>query len=89
MDIAATQFLLGIRPELDGLRLAPVLPAEWKGFSVTRRYRNCQCDIEVRRAGAGEKSGLNLAGRLLPGNSVPASALAGLARAKIDLIISD
>jgi cellobiose phosphorylase len=89
MDIAATQYLLGIRPELEGLRLAPVLPADWNGFSATRRYRNCQCDIEVRRARSGEESGLRVDGRLLNDNLVPATALTGLPSAKLSLILAD
>ena len=30
--VAITQWILGIRPEHDGLRIAPVLPASWPGY---------------------------------------------------------
>ena len=36
----ATQWILGIRTEYDGLRVDPVIPARWKGFTVTRRPRS-------------------------------------------------
>ena len=36
---AATQWILGIRPEYDGLRLDPCLPSSWAGFSVVRKFR--------------------------------------------------
>ena len=34
----ATQWILGIRPELDGLRIDPCIPRKWKGFSVKRSF---------------------------------------------------
>ena len=34
--VAATQYLLGVRPELDGLRLLPCLPRSLAGITRTR-----------------------------------------------------
>jgi len=34
-----SEYILGIRPELEGLRVNPVIPASWNSFEVTRRYR--------------------------------------------------
>jgi cellobiose phosphorylase len=48
--VAITQWILGIRPELGGLRLDPVLPAAWNGFTATRRYRGVTYEITVRKA---------------------------------------
>jgi len=36
---AATQWILGIRPDYEGLRIAPCIPSSWKGFSAARRFR--------------------------------------------------
>lgn len=47
MDVVATQYLLGIRPTLRGLVIDPTIPSDWKGYSVTRRYRGCQIHITV------------------------------------------
>ena len=33
---AITQWILGIRPEHTGLRIAPVIPQNWPGFTATR-----------------------------------------------------
>ncbi|MCS6771962.1 MAG: hypothetical protein NZ740_08060 [Kiritimatiellae bacterium] len=74
MDIAATQYLLGIRPELGGLRIEPVLPAEWAGFSCTRKFRGCRVEIEARRAHAGEEPGITVNGERLAGPLVPATS---------------
>jgi len=45
---AATQWIMGIRAEYDGLRIDPVIPAKWKGFTVTRRFRGNTYLIEVK-----------------------------------------
>ncbi len=45
--VAATQWILGIRPEHDGLRVDPRVPAGWPGFSVTRRFRGATYRIRV------------------------------------------
>lgn len=74
MDVAATQYLLGIRPELGGLRIAPCLPSAWDGFDATRRFRGCRIEISVRR---GDRDGLQLNGTTLDGDMIPAPALAG------------
>jgi cellobiose phosphorylase len=44
-----TEWMLGVRPEWDGLRIAPVIPARWKGFTMTRAFRGATCRITVRR----------------------------------------
>jgi cellobiose phosphorylase len=50
--VAITQWILGIRPELDGLRVEPVLPSAWPGYSATRRFRGVTYQIAVRRRDA-------------------------------------
>ena len=45
--VAATQYILGIRPDFDGLRIDPCIPPEWKGFTVTRVFRGRTYRIEV------------------------------------------
>ena len=47
MDVAATQYLLGIRPTLKGLLIDPSIPAEWDGFTIERSYRGHQLHIYV------------------------------------------
>jgi cellobiose phosphorylase len=45
---AATQSILGIRPDYDGLRVDPVIPEQWSGFRVTRQFRGATYDINVQ-----------------------------------------
>ncbi|MCJ7586274.1 MAG: hypothetical protein MUO30_16140 [Anaerolineales bacterium] len=44
---SATQYILGLRPELDGLRIDPCIPSDWEGFSATRRFRGRTFRIAV------------------------------------------
>ena len=74
---SATQHILGLRPELDGLRIDPCIPSTWDGFKATRRFRGLTIDIEVRNpAGVcrGVKT-LTLNGRVLSDTLLPADGL--------------
>jgi cellobiose phosphorylase len=44
---AISQYILGIRPEYDGLLVDPCIPASWKGFSITRKFRGATYQIEI------------------------------------------
>ncbi len=44
---AATRYMLGIRPEFDGLTVDPCIPAEWDGFRAVRHFRGGIYEIEV------------------------------------------
>ncbi len=45
--------LLGLRLEVDKLRVAPCLPADWKGFTLHYRYRETLYHINVLQVSAG------------------------------------
>jgi cellobiose phosphorylase len=45
--VAITQWILGIRPEFDGLRIDPCIPPEWDGFEVERSFRGNRFHIMV------------------------------------------
>jgi N,N'-diacetylchitobiose phosphorylase len=46
--LAATQWMLGIRPSYDGLIVDPCIPAAWPGFEVSRQWRGATYKISVR-----------------------------------------
>ena len=52
---AATQYLLGIRPDFDGLHVDPCIPSDWKEFSVTRKWRGSTYHIHVTNPDGVEK----------------------------------
>lgn len=74
---SATQYILGLRPEIDGLRIDPCIPAAWTGFSATRRFRGKTIRIEVKNPN-GVSRGVKLLvlnGETLNGNLIPADKL--------------
>lgn len=45
---AITQYILGIQPDYEGLRIDPCIPKDWDGFKMTRKFRGATYDIEVQ-----------------------------------------
>lgn len=73
--IAATQHLLGVRPDWDGLRLAPCLEPAQRTLKIRRRFRGREFEIRIANGGAGNRvAALRLNGRDLPGDLVPIGA---------------
>ena len=52
---AATQYLLGVRPDYDRLIVDPCIPADWKEFSVQRKWRGAVYHIHVTNPQGVEK----------------------------------
>jgi cellobiose phosphorylase len=69
--VAITQWILGIRPEYDGLRVSPVIPAGWPGFKVSREFRGVRYDIQVERRGPGNQVSIQVDGAPLAGSLIP------------------
>ena len=52
---AATQYLLGVRPEFDSLTVDPCIPADWKEFTMDRIWRGAEYRIRVTNPKGVEK----------------------------------
>jgi len=52
---AATQYILGIRPDFDGLIIDPCIPASWSGFEAKRKWRGGTYHIKVVNTGGVER----------------------------------
>jgi len=44
---ACVDYILGVRTELDGLKIDPCIPSEWTSYKIKRRFRNAIYDISV------------------------------------------
>jgi cellobiose phosphorylase len=77
--VLISQFILGLKPDWDGLRVDPCVPASWKEFTVRRTFRGSRYEIRIRNPAGVEKgvARLSLDGKTLEGNLIPASAAAG------------
>ena len=58
---AATQYLLGIRPDFDHMVIDPCIPAQWKEFSVQRKWRGAEYHIHVVNPNGVEKGVVSIA----------------------------
>lgn len=50
--VDVSQYLLGVRPTLDGLAIEPHLPAEYTDLTVTRVYRGVTYRIAIKHTGS-------------------------------------
>ena len=69
--VAIAQWILGIRPTYQGLQIAPVIPADWHGFTATRIYRGVTYHIKVTRTGPGNTATVTIDGVPAAGTIVP------------------
>ena len=44
---AVSQYILGIRPDYEGLHIQPCIPKDWKEYHVKRKFRGKEFDITV------------------------------------------
>lgn len=46
--VAISQYILGIKPEYDGLMIDPSIPKDWDGYKVIREFRGDTLHIEIQ-----------------------------------------
>lgn len=70
---AITRYILGIRPDYDGLIIDPCIPAEWKQFTIFRQWRGANYEIRINNNSAVEKGvkSVKLNGEMLNGTILP------------------
>ncbi|MDR2929348.1 MAG: hypothetical protein LBV06_00320 [Propionibacteriaceae bacterium] len=79
---AATCWLLGVRPSLDGLIVSPRMPADFGEYTVTRRYRGATYIIHIvgsgsydpTHSGAEPPATLTVDGRTVESGVIPVAA---------------
>lgn len=78
MMVGAVEGILGVRPDLHGLRLSPSIPAAWDGFTMEKSFRGKKLHITVQNPAHKESgfTGLMLNGAAMPDNYIPADKLA-------------
>ena len=76
--VGCVEGILGLRPDPNGLRLAPSIPSGWKQFTMEKTFRGKKLHITVNNP-EGHESGfasLTLNGETLADNYIPADKLA-------------
>jgi cellobiose phosphorylase len=75
--VGSIEGILGLRPDIDGLRLSPAVPSDWKSFTIEKTFRGCILNIKINNPD-GKESGckkLTVNGTAMEGNYIPASVL--------------
>ena len=77
--VAIAQWILGIRPELDGLRVDPCIPSQWREFSVVREFRDVTYKITVRNPNGACKGveSMSVNGKPVKGSLIPVETGSG------------
>jgi len=81
---AISQFILGIKPDYEGLRIDPCLPSTAKEYTVTRKFRDGEYTITVNNSKGKEKGTVTIVmdGEKVTGNIIP------LAKGKHDVVVT-
>ncbi len=68
-----SQYILGIQPDYEGLKIDPCIPTDWKGFEVTRKFRGTTYHIKVENPHGVSKGvkQITLDGKALESNVIP------------------
>jgi cellobiose phosphorylase len=82
--VAASQALLGIKPDYDGLKIDPHLPKEIKHAHVTRIFRGVKYDIEIIN-NASNKYQMFVNNTLVKGNVIPFNKVDDVIKVKVEL----
>jgi cellobiose phosphorylase len=53
-----TQYMIGVRPDYDGLWIDPVLPSSWQEVRMVRKFRQARYDIYIHRVQNTAQKGL-------------------------------
>lgn len=52
---STVEYIFGLHPELEGLRIEPCLPLSWKECSIKKLFRGCEYDIKFICSGKSDK----------------------------------
>ena len=71
--LSISQSILGMQPTLNGLRIDPCVPADWKRFTLHRRYRGAEYTVHVENPKGVQKgvAAVTVDGKPITGNVLP------------------
>jgi N,N'-diacetylchitobiose phosphorylase len=69
----AAQYILGVQPDYNGLRIEPCIPSDWREIKISRRFRNKDFSIIIKNENGKQKgitkliiNGEEIADNLIP-----------------------
>ena len=80
--VSVSQYILGLRPDYEGLIVDPCLPDSLEGFEAVRRFRGCEYHIAVSRGAA---KGVRVDGVPIEGNCV--AHVPGREKCRVEVVL--
>lgn len=81
-----TQYILGIKPQYNGLEISPCIPKDWKGYKISRRFRGAEYKIDIVNEGVNrEVKEILLNGEAIVGNLIPVQPVGSVNQVKVTL----
>ena len=82
-----SNYILGIKPDWDGLKIDPCIPHGWEGYQICRRFRGAVYEIDIQNPNhvcRGVRE-LTVDGKKVDGNVIPAFTDGGNHQVKVVL----
>ena len=82
-----SQYILGIQPTLQGLRINPCIPSDWSGYTCRRIYRGVSYDITIDNSAHVESgvASVTVDGQPVTGTLIPFDA--GKKTCKVEVVL--
>jgi len=82
-----SNYILGIKPDWDGLKIDPCIPKGWDGYRISRRFRGATYEIEICNPNhvCRGVSKVTVDGKDIEGNVLPVFADGGVHTVKVVL----
>ena len=86
--VGCVEGILGMRPCLHGIQIAPAIPREWKELEIDKDFRGKHLHIVVRNPNGAESGCVKMTvdGTVMEGDYIPETALRE--RSEIELLMS-
>ncbi|MFN0138085.1 MAG: GH36-type glycosyl hydrolase domain-containing protein [Phycisphaerae bacterium] len=82
-----SQWVLGVRPEFDGLHVSPCMPPTWNKASMTREWRGSKLAFTFERVSGARRVELSIDGKKIDGSVITPAMLGGAAH-RVDVRFS-
>lgn len=73
MMVGSVEGILGLRPDLRGIKIAPSIPSDWQNLEIQKTFRGKTLNIHISNPD-GRESGctcMKVNGREIEGNYIP------------------
>lgn len=84
--VTITQYILGVKPDYDGLSINPCIPKDWNGYKISRTFRGTTYNIEVKNPNSVSKGvkSVTVNGETFAGTVIPA----GEQGSQLDVVVT-